>query len=113
MKTKIIYLATIIAFLSMGSVFSQTKTEKFKVYGSCGMCENRIEKAANSVNGVSSAEWDKSSKIITVKFDASKTSLDSIHNAIAAVGHDTEKAKAKDDVYNELPKCCHYREASK
>jgi len=25
------------------------------------------------------------------------------------VGHDTEKVKADDVVYNNLPPCCHYR----
>lgn len=33
-------------------VFAGNKTEKFKVYGNCGMCESRIEKAAKSVTGI-------------------------------------------------------------
>lgn len=30
-------------------VFAQAKTGKFEVKGNCGMCEDRIEKAAKSV----------------------------------------------------------------
>ena len=36
---------------------SKNKKVEFKVAGNCEMCEKRIEKAANSVKGVKSAEW--------------------------------------------------------
>jgi periplasmic mercuric ion binding protein len=36
------------------SLFAQTKTESFKVYGNCGMCKKRIEKAVK-LEGISSA----------------------------------------------------------
>jgi len=108
MKTKAIYLTLIVALMSITSVFGQNKTEKFKVYGNCGMCENRIEKAAKGVDGVTSANWDKETKQIIVEFDKSKTNLDAIHKAIVKVGHDTEKIKAGDNVYNALPVCCQY-----
>ena len=42
-------------FLGMSSVFAAAKTEKIKVYGKCGMCKTRIEKAAKSVQGVNKA----------------------------------------------------------
>lgn len=84
------------------------KTEKFKVAGNCGMCETRIEKAANSVNGVTAADWNKETKMIEVSFDAAETDLDKIQKAIAKVGHDTEKFKADDETYDNLPGCCKY-----
>ena len=31
----------------------------FGVRGNCGMCKSTIEKAANGVDGVSNANWDK------------------------------------------------------
>ena len=99
---------TAIAFFGITSVSGQMKTEKFKVYGNCGMCETRIEKAANSVEGVTSAEWDKETKMIEVKLEESKTDVHKVHMAIAKVGHDTEMHKAKDEVYNKLPGCCKY-----
>lgn len=85
-----------------------TKTEKFKVYGECQSCENRIEKAVKSVEGVSSANWDKETKMIEVSFDASKTDIKKVQSAIAGVGHDTESHKATDEAYYKLPGCCQY-----
>ena len=82
-------------------------TAKFKVYGNCGMCEKRIEKAAK-IDGVRLADWDEDSKMITVTFNPEKVKPGRIHKAIAAVGHDTDKVKAPDDVYAELPECCLY-----
>ncbi len=105
---KTIYLIVLIALMSIVTGFGQVKTEKFKVYGSCGMCESRIEKAAKSVEGVTAADWNKETKMIEVKLDESKTNVHKVHMAIAEVGHDTEMHKAKDETYNALPACCKY-----
>lgn len=100
----------LIGALLMGtsSMFAKGVTEKFKVYGNCGMCENRIEKAAKNVDGVTMADWDKSTEMIEVSFDDEKTSLDAIEKAIAKAGHDTDKYKANDKTYEGLPGCCKY-----
>jgi copper chaperone CopZ len=88
----------------------QALTEKtFKVSGNCGMCETRIEKAAKSIDGVTTADWSKETKLIEVTFDSKKTDVHKIHMAIAKVGHDTEMHKAKDETYNSLPGCCKYK----
>jgi len=84
------------------------KTASFKVYGNCGMCEDRIEKAATSVEGVCSSEWDKETKMIKFTYHPEKVKVEKIHEAIALVGHDTEKATASDEVYASLPGCCKY-----
>ncbi len=90
------------------SVFAQSKTDEFKVYGNCGMCETRIENAAKSVTGVTTADWDKKTKMIKVSYDTSKTDNHKIEEAIAKVGHDTETHKSDDKAYNALPGCCKY-----
>jgi periplasmic mercuric ion binding protein len=112
MKTKVLSL---IAMFVLGTftVFAGEKTEKFKVKGNCGMCEKRIEKAANSVEGVQTADWNKESKLIEVKFDDAKTSIDKIEMAIAKAGHDTPNRKAKDEVYDKLHSCCKYDRSEK
>lgn len=107
MKTKILSLVTLFT-LGAFTVFAGNKTEKFKVYGNCGMCETRIEKAAKSVEGVSKADWNKETKMMEVTFDDAKTNVDKVEKAIAKVGHDTPHYKAKDEVYSKLPGCCHY-----
>jgi len=126
MKTTILIL-TLATFIFAGvnfkaveaNVFNSTflsaekKTETVKVYGNCGMCKSRIEKAAKSVDGVSKAKWDQKAKEITVTYDPTITNLEDIKKGIAAVGHDTEDVKAKDEAYNELHSCCKYERPEK
>jgi len=112
MKKKVLGLVAMF-LMTTAVVFAGEKTEKFKVYGNCGMCESRIEKAANSVDGVQSADWNKETKMVEVKLDDSKTNVHKVHMAIAKVGHDTEMHKAKDEVYKELPGCCKYDRSEK
>jgi len=81
---------------------------QFKVAGNCEMCKERIETAAQSVKGVTSAEWNVETKNMTVQFEDAKTNSDNIQQAIAKIGHDTEKFKAPADVYSKLPDCCLY-----
>ena len=85
-----------------------TKTESIKVSGNCETCKARIEKAAK-VDGVSKADWNTKTKVLTLTYDPSKVKSDDIQKKIAAVGHDTQKYKATDKVYNALPGCCKYR----
>ena len=82
-------------------------TAKFTVYGNCGMCEKRIEKAAK-IKGVTLADWDVDTKILTIHFDEAKVKPGKVHEAVAKVGHDTDKVRAKDKVYNKLHGCCKY-----
>jgi len=112
MKTKVLSL---VALLVMGAftVFAGNKTEKIKVSGNCGMCETRIEKAAKAVEGVSKADWNKETKVLEVTFDDTKASTDKVEKAVAKVGHDTPHYKADDEVYNNLPGCCHYDRETK
>lgn len=85
----------------------QQQNAVIKVLGNCDMCKNRIEKAAKT-EGVTSADWDANTRLLTVIFDPVKTNTDSIGKKVAAAGHDTDKYKAPDDVYSKLPACCHY-----
>ena len=121
MKTTILIL-TLATFMFAGVNFNtveanmenstffqvEKKTETVKVYGNCGMCKTRIEKAAKSVDGVSKAKWDQKAKELTVTYDPAITNLEDIEREIAAVGHDTQDVKAKDETYNALHSCCKY-----
>ena len=109
MKTKSTMLFAGLMMFCMTSVFANVaKTEKIKVYGNCGMCKTRIEKAAKSVQGVSKATWDSEDAMLTVTYDDTKTTTLKIEEAVAKVGHDTDHAKATDKTYNSLPGCCQY-----
>jgi mercuric ion binding protein len=89
------------------SKMASTKTETIKVWGNCGSCKARIDKAAK-IDGVSKADWDKDTKILTLVYDPSKVKSDDVQKKIASAGHDTEKFKADDKAYNKLPGCCQY-----
>ncbi len=106
MKSNFLYTITLL--LTLSTTMAQTKTEYFNVKGSCNMCEKRIEKAAKSVKGVAYAKWDIATRTIEIRFDDTKTTIDKIHKAIAKAGHDTDKEKAENTVYNRLPACCKY-----
>jgi periplasmic mercuric ion binding protein len=106
MKQVKLFLLAAFSLFSV-SVFAHDRTDSIKVYGECGMCKKRIEKAA-TINGVKKVDWNVDSKMLVVTYNSEKTSLDAIQQKIAAVGHDTEKYTASNDVYNMLPGCCHY-----
>lgn len=110
MKTNLFYTLLFLSCLSFASG-AQSKTVKasIKVYGNCGMCKMRIETALDK-NGVKLASWDSKTKNLEVVYNAKKISEDQIHEIVASVGHDTDKVKAKDEIYAELPFCCLYRD---
>lgn len=108
MKLKILSIVVLISFGLLNVEGISGQKESFKVAGKCGMCETRIEKAALSVRGVESAEWDKESGIIEVEYNAKKANQEKIQKAIATAGHDTELFTASDKVYEKLPECCKY-----
>ncbi|SUP53345.1 Heavy-metal-associated domain [Weeksella virosa] len=79
------------------------------VEGVCGMCKQRIEKAAYGVKGVKMATWDPVTKELSLILNERITNLGKVEHAIAAVGHDTERVKADDEVYHSINDCCQYR----
>ena len=108
MKTILMAFCLLLA----GSNFAQAvKKESFKVQGNCGSCKKHIETAASSVSGVSSATWNKTTKLFTVVYQPSKTSVDSIQSKIAAAGYDTPKYRGDNAAYDELDECCKYDRA--
>ncbi len=109
---KHIFLSLGMVLLSFLAIGQKDSITTFKVFGACGMCEDRIEEAAKG-RGVSHADWDVSTNLLTVHYDASKTPLKRIKDRILGVGHDLEDRKAPDAVYNKLPDCCLYRDMEK
>lgn len=89
-------------------VKSETEHAMLGVKGNCEMCKENIEKAAKSVDGVASADWDIEKKELHVNFDPKLTNLDSISKAIAKVGYTTDKDQADAKAYEALPACCKY-----
>ncbi|WP_199117481.1 heavy-metal-associated domain-containing protein [Pedobacter sp. ASV28] len=103
----------IVALTMIGSAaFAQTKTDKIKVLGNCGMCKKRIETGLKDA-AITSAVWDKDTKFLTVSYDSAKINNEAIQQKIADLGHDTPKMKAKNETYDNLPGCCKYDRTGK
>jgi copper chaperone len=59
-----------------------------KVEGmTCGHCTNAVEKAVNSLPGVSSSSADLKEGTITINFDSHVVGLDAIKKAIVDTGY--------------------------
>ena len=107
---KILSLLATSLLLTSTSLFAQiknAKTETVKVYGNCGMCKSKIEKAANQKN-ISKAEWNEETGMATITYDEKLTNKDAILKKIALVGYDSDAFKATDAAYNKLHGCCQY-----
>lgn len=83
-------------------------TISFEVQGNCAECKERIENALDK-KGIYKAIYSIESSIVTITYDPTKLQEIQLHNIIAMVGHDTDKVKASNVVYQSLPDCCKYR----
>jgi copper chaperone CopZ len=106
-------MMTIVLLLSITVSNAQIKNAntEIKIFGNCGMCETKIEKAGNLKN-IAKVDWNLDSKMATLTYDTKQTSQDEILKRIALAGYDSEKFLAPDKAYSSLPGCCQYdREA--
>ena len=94
-------------------ITDSASSEVFKVYGNCSMCKKTIEGALIDVDGIYAADWNTDSKMITVSYEKGSITLDDMKKRIAAVGYDTDRFKAEDEVYNNLHTCCQYERPEK
>lgn len=99
--------ALLLTSTTLSAQIKNAKTETVKVYGNCGMCKSKIEKAASQKN-VSKTEWNEETGIATITYDETLTDKNAILKKIALVGYDSDDYKATDAVYNKLPGCCQY-----
>ncbi|WP_264536056.1 heavy-metal-associated domain-containing protein [Flavobacterium sp. N1736] len=110
--SKNLILIALITFLGFSAQAQTKKNKNFKytteVNGNCEQCKKRIEKAAYSVPGVKTANWDISSHQLSVILNEEKSSPDDLNKAIAKVGHDTKDVKATQTDYDNLHACCKY-----
>ena len=109
---KIMVAAVMLLSTAINAQIKNSKTETVKVYGNCGMCETKIEKAGN-IKKIANVDWNQETQMATLTYDAKKTNQDEILKRIALVGYDSDKFLAPDDVYNNLHGCCQYDRVAK
>jgi copper chaperone CopZ len=118
-KIRFLFLLSFIFFLTLHQAMAQSSSEatatkvantvttKFKVWGNCGMCKRTIQKSLKT-NGVKFSDWNVDTKMLTVSYSPKKITEGDLHKRIAAVGYDTEKERAANEVYDKLHSCCQY-----
>ena len=73
---------------TIGIYKENPKTVKLKITGmTCAGCSNHISKALKEVNGVLEQKVEYPGDVATIKYDASKTSLDEIIKVIEKTGY--------------------------
>lgn len=106
---KQIFIPLFVFFMS-NAINAQTSIYKnfveIKTSAVCGSCKATIEQAVNAVEGVISASLDVKSKVVTVVYDADKTSFENIKHAITASGYDADELTADPEAYDHLDGCC-------
>lgn len=105
-------LAGVIFFTGL-SIQAQEKLNKnakyvIEVNGSCDMCQTRIQKAAYSVSGVKSANWNIETHELSLILNEEKTTIMAVKTSIANAGYDTDEVKSTAENYLKLPGCCQY-----
>ncbi len=83
------------------------KKDTIKVWGNCGMCKSKIEKAAKAA-GATFASWNEDSKLLKVSYNPAKSSSEKIQQSIARTGYDTQDFLADAKAYKKLDACCQY-----
>jgi len=114
-KTTIMKNLILLLFIIATTLLSaQSKkiTIELEVSGNCGNCKKRIQKAVD-LKSVGHANWNSDTKKMIITYRADKIELETIKEAILAIGHDVEGKVASDEIYQALPACCQYRGTAK
>lgn len=110
MKNIVLGMMLLIVAFSTQAQEKKNKNAKYdiEVNGNCEQCQKRIQKAAFSVSGVKSANWNIETHQLSLILNEEKATIIDVKKAMAKVGHDTDEVKATDEVYDNLHSCCKY-----
>jgi len=86
-------------------LFAKNITTQFEVKANCEICKEKIETTLD-IPGITHANWNKETKILTVRYNDKKVSIEDIHNLISDIGYSTDKVSANLKSQSELMKCC-------
>ena len=87
MEKRTIFLIAVL-FFSLTSLGKTVQTE-LKVHGDCMGCKVKIEDALD-IKGITYAEWDHETKILVLKYNDTKVTIDEIKTIINELGYKVE-----------------------
>jgi periplasmic mercuric ion binding protein len=101
-------LMIMIAMLTINVAFAQKNVETVEILTSsvCGMCKETIEKQMAFTKGVTAADLNVETSMLTVTFKTKKTSVEEIRKSINTVGYDADDSPATKEAYDNLHGCC-------
>ncbi len=82
------------------------KVVKIKTTAVCEMCKARIERTLGLSKGVKESNLDLKDKVVTVKYNPSKTTPEAIRATIINTGYDADDQLANKKAHDRLPDCC-------
>ena len=85
---------------------SKYDTVQIQTSAVCGMCKERIEHDMSFEKGVKSVELDSETKILTVVYKKSKTTVKDLKVALTKIGYDADEMVADQKAHDRLPACC-------
>ena len=106
LSASVLFLVLLLSYQVNAVVPGKVEEIKIKTSAKCGMCKEKIEETLAFEKGVKRAVLDEKTKIVTVKYDPSKTDSLKIKTAISKAGYDADEVKKDMKAYEKLPKCC-------
>lgn len=85
---------------------NKTTTIDIKTSAKCDMCKDKLEYEMSFTKGVKEAKLNTSNAILTVQYNARKTDVSKLRQAINKVGYDADDLPAEPKARSMLPNCC-------
>ena len=105
MKNLIVIIVTIF-YANIAIAQKEVENVKIQTSAVCEMCKETIEKQLAFTKGVTAAELDMETFIVSVSYRSKKTTLDDIRKSINSVGYDADDSKTSKEAYGKLHHCC-------
>ncbi len=106
---KTVKIILLLITLSGSIAYAQSKKNaeiKIKTSAECDQCKKKIESNLIYEKGVKFCRLDIPSKVVTVTYNAEKTSPEAIRKAISKLGYNADDVLADKAEYDKLPECC-------
>lgn len=106
-----IIMILVISNLALNA-WAQKKTVEIVTSAQCvqDCCKERIEEEMQFTKGVTAANLEIESRVITVTFREKKTDIEKIRRVISLIGYNADDVRADKEAHGALPHCCQHLE---
>lgn len=105
----LISLLLILLFVAL-QVLADVRAERIKLNVN-GPCIEKIEEAAQNVDGVIQTNWDKRNEELEIIYKENEISFSEIEEAIAEAGFNTPNFNAPDEISSQISDECRVKHA--